>query len=324
MSKSPKRKMSTSESNLAQATNNRSTELFGTVYKPLSRLLLISNFPSGFWSRLMIRILADNQIGEIARNVYNITDDVILAHKIQWKLWQTGMELYVGSTLIFKLREISLTCSQSPFRNELNRFKIKQDGIWSDVDLTRSSILEIHFPLSNLPIADEMGETKCIPVNIQCITKLLSACVDHVDILLEDWYPTIGTRFVHTSEGRFLVTRLVPCPICIERTQSKQIKSDSSNSVNGSLRQSSENLLDQTNGIEEKLYLQTTTWCYLWTIEECVLSTYDKKVLVCPIHGDVSVVRIAPDLVRLFILNSVEKFIENSTIDVETCRCFWI
>lgn len=75
VSKSPKRKMSTSESNHALTTNSRSTDLFGTVYKPLSRLLLISYFPSGFWSRLMIRILADNQIGEIARNVYNIGDN---------------------------------------------------------------------------------------------------------------------------------------------------------------------------------------------------------------------------------------------------------
>lgn len=324
MSKSPKRKMSTSDSNSTLTTNNRSTELFGTVYKPLSRLLLISYFPSGFWSRLMIRILADNSIGEIARNIYNCIDDVSFQYieqrrnhkmifnvltlsqatqstKIQWKLWQTGMELYVGSTLIFKLREISLTCSNSVFRNELNRYKIKQDGIWADVDLSRSSILEINFPLLNLTISDEAGESKSIPVNIQCITKLLSACVDHVDILLEDWYPTIGTRFVHTSEGRFLVTRLVPCPTCIERTQCKQIKSDLSTSMNGSLRQSSESLLDSTNGTDEKSYLQTKLWCYLWTIEECVLSTYDKKVLVCPIHGDVSVIRIAPDLVSFFL-----------------------
>lgn len=220
-----------------------------------------------------------------------------MTNKIQWKLWQTGMELYVGSTLIFKLREIALTCMSSPFRNEINRFKIKQDGIWSDVDLSRSSILEIELPLLNLTLTDDEGQTRNIPVNIQSITKLLSACVDHVDILLEDWYPTIGTRFVHTSEGRFLVTRLVPCPICIERTQQKQIKAEMISSMNGSLRQSSESLLDSTNGLDDKSYLQTTVWCYLWTIEECVLSTYDKKVLVCPIHGDVSVVQIAPDLV---------------------------
>lgn len=234
------------------------------------------------------------------------------------------MELYIGSTLIFKLREISLTCLSSPYRNELNRFKIKQDGIWSDVDLSRSSILEIGLPLLNLTIStDELaGERKSVPVNIQCVTKLLSACVDHVDILLEDWYPTIGTRFVHTSEGRFLVTRLVACPTCMERAQIKQMKSDLSHSVNGSLRQSSENLLDNTNGIDDKSYLQTTIWCYLWTIEECVLSTYDKKVLVCPIHGDVSVIRIAPDLV------GHDQMILSLKIELISLmiyfRCFWI
>lgn len=227
-----------------------------------------------------------------------------MAHKIQWKLWQTGMELYVGNTLIFKLREISLNCSNSPFRNGINRFKIKQDGIWSYVDLSRSSILEIFFPLMSLTINDVTGETKIIPVNIQSITKLLSACVDHVDILLEDWYPSIGTRFVHTSEGRFLVTRLVPCPICIERTQHKLLKCELTSSMNGgSLRQSSENLLDSNGTMDDKTYLQTTVWCYLWTIEECVLSTYDKKVLVCPIHGDVSVIQIAPDLVSFSSIN---------------------
>lgn len=27
--------------------------------------------------------------------------------------------------------------------------------------------------------------------------------------------PFPGTRFVHTSEGKFLVTRLIPCPRCL-------------------------------------------------------------------------------------------------------------
>lgn len=72
LSKSPKRKMSTSESSGSLRTNNRSAALFGKEFKSLSRLLLISYFPSGFWSRLMIRVLADSQIGEIAQNIYNI------------------------------------------------------------------------------------------------------------------------------------------------------------------------------------------------------------------------------------------------------------
>lgn len=66
--------MSTSESSSSLRANNRSADLFGKNFKPLSRLLLISYFPSGFWSRLMIRVLADTQIGEIAQNIYNVND----------------------------------------------------------------------------------------------------------------------------------------------------------------------------------------------------------------------------------------------------------
>lgn len=53
---------------------------------------------------------------------------------------------------------------------------------------------------------------ECTP---ESTAQLLALAVDHIDILLEDWYPTLGTRFVHTSEGRFLVTRLIPCPQCL-------------------------------------------------------------------------------------------------------------
>lgn len=75
-SKSPKRKMSMSESSVNIKAEAQSLFQFNSSFKQLSRLLLISYFPSGFWSRLMIRILADNQIGEIAQNVYNVTEDV--------------------------------------------------------------------------------------------------------------------------------------------------------------------------------------------------------------------------------------------------------
>ena len=46
-------------------------------------------------------------------------------------------------------------------------------------------------------------------------SSITALAVEHVDALLEDWYPSLGTRFLHTSEGRMLVTRLVPCPRCL-------------------------------------------------------------------------------------------------------------
>lgn len=216
-----------------------------TPNAPISRLLLISYFPSGFWSRLMIRILADTQIGEIAQSVYedsaaevkssmnepNLftsrqlkTEYIFLqpnATSTRWKLWQSGMALHIGDTLIFKLRETLQCETQSPYRNVDNKYKIKQDGIWSDIDLSRSSILDIYFPLH---------ATR--RMNMQSVTKLLSLCVDHIDILLEDWYPTLGTRFVHTSEGRFLITRLIPCPNCLQKARDRHQSIESMQTTN--------------------------------------------------------------------------------------------
>lgn len=195
-SKSPMRKRTTVDTDQLQLDT------------PISRLLLISYFPSGFWSRLMIRILADTQIGDIAQNVY---EDSAATQPAHWKLWQSGMALYAGDSVLFKLRETMQNEVDSPYRNVDNKYKIKQDGIWSDIDLSRSSILETYFPLHATRRR-----------NVQCVTKLLSLCIDHIDILLEDWYPTLGTRFVHTSEGRFLITRLIPCPNCLQKAMHRQ------------------------------------------------------------------------------------------------------
>jgi hypothetical protein len=51
--------------------------------------------------------------------------------------------------------------------------------------------------------------------NPKSVCQLLALAVEHIDTLLEDWYPSLGTRFLHTSEGKMLVTRLVPCPRCL-------------------------------------------------------------------------------------------------------------
>lgn len=117
----------------------------------------------------------------------------------------------------------------STFVNPQNncRFRLKQDGVWCDVDLQNTSILEIHFPVESLVIKSLLPENTELSQNklkddvvIECTpestAQLLALAVDHIDILLEDWYPTLGTRFVHTSEGKFLVTRLVPCPRCLQ------------------------------------------------------------------------------------------------------------
>lgn len=200
----------------------------------IRRLLLMSYFPSGFWSRLMTRILADDAVVDIVRSFFiipkEVTTDARLAQMLDvradWVLWQTGMELRYAETTLFRMKEILPTMRNIPMDYSQLQLRAKQEGTWTDVDLANSSILEIYFPVDTVvikrPITDELSgdafigyQAVVLEPNPEYVTKLLALAVDHIDVLLEDWYPTLGTRFVHTSEGRFLVTRLVPCPRCI-------------------------------------------------------------------------------------------------------------
>lgn len=75
------------------------------------------------------------------------------------------------------------------------------------MDLSTSSILELFFPVDTLvlkrPIVDVEAEgvtgdswghqAIVLDPSPECMAKLLALAVDHIDILLEDWYPTLGT-----------------------------------------------------------------------------------------------------------------------------------
>ncbi|ESO09843.1 hypothetical protein HELRODRAFT_190300 [Helobdella robusta] len=55
--------------------------------------------------------------------------------------------------------------------------------------------------------------------------RLLSTVVEQIDVLLEDWYPNIGTRFTKDFRGMLLINRLVPCNHCLIQ-QKLQVSND--------------------------------------------------------------------------------------------------
>lgn len=332
--------------------------------KSMSRLLLMSYFPSGFWSRLITRILADDQVVEALRCIYPLTREAATNPDLNnalnqnvsfyWSIWQTGLSLNYGNIMIFKLKEVPLSCLTSPYRSSNNRFKLKQEGIWSDIDLISSSILELVFPMNAIgvrPIQEksDLGIEMEIDINVQSSTQLLALIVDHIDLLLEDWYPTLGTRFVHTSEGRFLITRLIPCQKCLlkceERSNQtplghsklpkglfKRLSLDRNrdgelsglNEISGILhemaaasknqRKSQDSLgySDCDSGVDPNSAKSSRTTSveghplisneslpppsYAWMVEECILAAYDRKSIQCPVHGDIVLSSITPDV----------------------------
>lgn len=256
----------------------------------ISRLLLMSYFPSGFWSRLLTRILADVQIINALKNIYpNLSSFTDIDCSAKWELWQTGIALCISNDnhLIFKMREVpglDEQHSDSPYRNPKNQFQLKQDDNWCPIDLASTSILEIYFPAHTMCVQRIDSESSTtiferieVVIDQQSMTQMLALCVDHIDILLEDWYPTLGTRFVHTSEGRFLVTRLIPCPKCLQRISSTDVEAEPAPS--GRRRRA----ISDIN--------------YTWMMEECILAAYEQSPVACPNHSTFSVASVAPDIV---------------------------
>ncbi|KZC04554.1 Leucine-rich repeat serine/threonine-protein kinase 1 [Dufourea novaeangliae] len=311
----------------------------------VTRLLLMSYFPSGFWSRLITRILADDTIVEIVMSFLapfkNFVDDKIfvsfLDTQAEWVLWQTGIELRYANITLLRLKEVNYNLKNVPYDYRQFKFKLKQDGIWCTVDLKNSAILEIWFPVDTLVIkqpimsdsADEepMGyQVIIVEPRPESVPQLLALIVDHIDILLEDWYPTLGTRFVHTSEGKLLVTRLIPCPRCLlnngenehdisdnnerlaediqryyvnkERQSQDSYKSDGDSGVGyDSLTSSRIPSLEGHPDITKQNANFEGILAYSWMVEECILSAYSNKPISCPKHSEIPLSHIAPDII---------------------------
>ncbi|XP_017885653.1 leucine-rich repeat serine/threonine-protein kinase 1 [Ceratina calcarata] len=300
----------------------------------VTRLLLMSYFPSGFWSRLITRILADDVIVEIVVSFLqpfkDFVDETVFHSLIdtqpEWALWQTGIELKYSNVTLLRLKEVHHELNNSTYGKF--KFKLKQDGVWCGVDLKNSAILEIWFPVDTLvvkqPISLDGGESMdyqaiVIEPRQESVPQLLALIVDHIDILLEDWYPTLGTRFVHTSEGKLLVTRLIPCPRCLmeneddgdeedlqryyinkERQSQDSYKSDGDSGVGYDSLASSR--MPSLEGHPE-LPTITQPLAYSWMVEECILSAYSNKPVTCPKHFEIPLAHIAPDIIFMDLGN---------------------
>ena len=119
-----------------------------------------------------------------------------------------------NDVIVLRVREISADTS-SNVKNL--KFLLKNDFSWNSVDNLNQSLLEIYVPYNSLVIKNHLeDDDKSSPLSnsLQSRTKLLVFLIDHIDTLLEDWYPMLGTRFIHTSEGKCLITRIVPCTKC--------------------------------------------------------------------------------------------------------------
>ena len=192
----------------------------------LIRLYLMSYFPSGFWPRLITRLLADETFHSIALCLYELPDVLTACDSFtqtalaspEWKCWQSGVELkYLGATLL-RLKEAPWENPKTLCNYRECSLLIRTDNetTWNPLNINSTSILELYIPNESITVQfDPNSESLVVQPNAQVVASLLTKIVDHVDTLLEDWYPDLGARFVQNSKGMYLITRIVPCSRCL-------------------------------------------------------------------------------------------------------------
>ncbi|KAJ2939952.1 hypothetical protein O0L34_g6659 [Tuta absoluta] len=321
----------------------------------LRRLLLLSYVPCGFWPRLCSRVVADSSVRQAAQCLYTPPTEMELDETITkaldlnwgWKLWRTGLKLVCGDLTLVVIRELparrdallgSLLDYEELETDSLYRdlrLRVKQEGAWCSLDVQSSACVEILLPSVVCCVRHSdhtpIGRYQSISLepNQETLARVLALIADHVDLLLEDWYPSLGTRFVHTSEGRCLITRVVPCPACLrdlepvapvhpahfppvdhvaqafrrlevaeaDRPRRLRLSEDSRTSDADSGVDAESNASSRVGSVEGVADGGARV-AFGWSVEECILCACTGGTLYCA-HHTISLRDVAPDTLLL-------------------------
>uniref|UniRef100_A0AC34QG93 Protein kinase domain-containing protein n=1 Tax=Panagrolaimus sp. JU765 TaxID=591449 RepID=A0AC34QG93_9BILA len=302
--------------------------------------------PPGFWSRLITRILDDEKITQTIGKLFvvqsndgtplnterrrssspkfeNFTEPLIqnLADSInkegfEFLLWKTGLEVDAFGTFLLSLKQFLPLANVRDVNYSISDLKKKsEDGIWRNFNLEQASLIELLIPNISIRIQFPDGTEYLLEQDRTIATRLLAVVVNVIDDLLEDWFPALGTRFVHTSEGRLLIDRLIPCPECAIN-EYNHLKSQKSVEMDDYDQHHILKTPPRSQTLDNFVNF-TKSSIYLFTVEECILAARGtpfsdtKNDLICPKHEMINIEEISPDVI-FYDLNSELSLSEES------------
>ncbi|XP_066912686.1 leucine-rich repeat serine/threonine-protein kinase 1-like isoform X2 [Clytia hemisphaerica] len=244
------------ESEELRKAMNVNAYLNGSV---LRRQYLMSYVPSGFWARLLTRLIADNRIGKIVSQCCDIQqgkrtsieqmkadqETLMRAAPPEWACWKTGIELSCFGAKMLRVCQLG---SNEPYyggKNSLTSVYVKS----RNQESTARVGIEIVAPSLTLTIekfnhrkpsandADGEGQnlvgfrvTGTNYASSQTACKLLVITTEHIDNLLGEWYPKIDT-FVDLH-GIKAIRRISFCDRCLSEAIEIKGRSGSQLSLN--------------------------------------------------------------------------------------------
>uniref|UniRef100_A0A915CTS6 Protein kinase domain-containing protein n=1 Tax=Ditylenchus dipsaci TaxID=166011 RepID=A0A915CTS6_9BILA len=242
-----------------------------------------------------------------------------------WLLWQTGVEIRSFDTNLFSLKQFLPLANVLDVNYSMVEMEKRcEDGVWRSLPLDSNIfLLELLIPAGCRIKVEWNGLIYSLEIDRAVATKFLSIVVNIIDDLLEDWFPALGTRFVHSSEGRLLVDRLIPCYYCAQHSMEMMDNANAKgrNSEKTPNKNSEVAITEENPAVDQNPPNNTI---YLFSFEECILEAKnssamfsssktwppeakfvpekrdqdsDNSELICPRHSHIALHLMAPDVV---------------------------
>ncbi|OQR71714.1 leucine-rich repeat serine/threonine-protein kinase 1-like [Tropilaelaps mercedesae] len=125
-------------------------DMIQDVDREIRRVIVLSYLPSGFWPRLITRILADDLIMEALRAYYVVPPNCPplppeIKKSAEWICWQTGVELHYAGVTILRISEVLPHVSTYPDYFD-SKIVAKCEQHWETIDVSTYTILDVKLP----------------------------------------------------------------------------------------------------------------------------------------------------------------------------------
>ncbi|PIO74099.1 hypothetical protein TELCIR_03900 [Teladorsagia circumcincta] len=133
--------------------------------KQLRRLYAMSYIPAGFWSRLITRIIGDENVMRAVECMFatKVRNDTARLQQIcnsqlkaEWIVWQTGIELMIKGHSVFLIKQFYAQAEVRDLDYTLLNFRTRDEQKrWRTFPLDQYALVEMLFPALSVAIIDK-------------------------------------------------------------------------------------------------------------------------------------------------------------------------
>ena len=249
----------------------KSTDINPRHHPPLRRVWLASFIPDGFWPQLLAKIILDdaicNTLLTILSAVLHCSDNAASPDPFSlWKLSQLGLAVEYNKIKLVELIQTTNTCD-----NSKDNYNLSEQYNYQ---------IELVIRIDDIVLGHKRDEAGSSQIEmLRLATRLLVMVEQHILDIGEEWFP--GT--ISDSRNREVLS-FVPCPLCM-----------TSNDNDGTVY--------SVNVKQWLLCAGHKVVCFSFK-ELLQAHALPLRSVTCPLHRDIPVEQLAPDMVRaLFIIS---------------------